>query len=446
MQKPDPLSLITDLIANARKAGADAADALMYTSTSISVSQRLGKPEGLERSESNGVGLRVFVGEQPSVVSSSDTSPEALKELISRAVMMAKLAPVDPYSSLAPAELLAVSIPELDLYDPVEPDATWLQAQCARAEETALASKGITNSEGADASYGATHFLLATSNGFARGFSTSNASLSVVVLAGEGTGMERDYDFTSARHVADLEAAETIGANAAKRALARHDPRKVSTQQVPIVFDPRVGKGIISAFASAINGNAIARGTSFLKDAMGKAIFSPAVTIIDDPLRKRGLGSRPFDGEGVACRKTVLIDKGALQTWLLDMRSANQLKLQTTGSASRGLSSPPSPSTTNVYMQPGAISPQELMADIQSGFYVTDVFGMGVNMVTGDYSQGAAGFWIEKGQIAYPVSEVTIAGKLQEMFLHITPANDLRFHYATNAPTLRIEGMMVAGK
>ncbi len=440
-----PLALITDLIEDARKAGADAADALLYSSTSISVSRRMRQPEGLERSENSGIGLRVFVGNRSATVSSSDTSPQTLREMLERAVAMAKLAPEDPYSGLAPAPLLAKNIAELDLYDAKEPKPEWLQEQCAKAEDAALCVEGITNSEGADASYSSTEFTLATSNGFARSYKTSNASVSVSVLAGTGTGMERDYDYSSARFVSDLSDAGTIGINAAHKALARLNPRKVSTQNVPIVFDPRVSKGLLGSFAGAINGSAIARGTSFLKDAMGNAIFNENVSIIDDPHRKRGQGSKPFDGEGVANQKTVLVENGVLKSWVLDMRSASKLGLATTGHATRGLSSPPSPSTTNLYLATGELTPQELISDIKSGFLVTEVFGMGVNLVTGDYSQGASGFWIENGDKAYAVSEVTIAGKLQDMFKRLTPANDLEFRYSTNAPTLRVEGMMVAG-
>jgi PmbA protein len=442
----ESLNLLTDLIASARKEGATAADALFYESSSLSVSRRMRNPEGLERSESSGISLRVFVGDRTSVVSSSDTGKAALKELVTRAVTIAKLAPEDPDSILAPEALLIRDVPDLDLYDSQEPEARWLQEQCATAEDAALGVKGITNSEGADASTGRTHFALATSNGFARDYRSSFSSFSVSVLAGEGTNMERDYDFTAARFVSDLASAESIGLNAANLALARLGARKCETQQVPVVYDPRVSKSLLGSFAGAINGSAIARGTSFLKESMGKAVFTPSIRIIDDPLIKRGQGSRPFDAEGVANRKIALIDQGVLQSWLLDMRSAKRLNLTTTGRASRSLSAPPSPSSTNLYMEAGTLSPAELISDIASGFYVTEVFGMGVNLVTGDYSQGASGFWIEKGQKAYPVSEVTVAGKLQDMFLHMTPANDLEFRYSTNAPTLRIEGMTVAGK
>lgn len=442
----ESLNLLTQLIADARKAGASAADAGLFGSSSLSVSRRMRQPEGLERSESRHVSLRVFCGNRSAVVSSADTAKPALSELLTRAIAMAKLAPEDAHSALAPADKLAKNIPELDLYDAKEPDPRWLQEQCAKAEDEALGTPGITNSEGADASYGTFSFALATSNGFAQSYRTSHCGVSVSVLAGEGTEMERDYDFTQARFVADLKPSEELGRQAAKRALARLHPRKADTQQCSVVYDPRVARGLVGNLAGAINGNAIARGTSFLKNEMGKAVASSGITIIDDPHILRGQGSRPFDGEGVANRKTVLVDKGVLKTWVLDMRTANQLGLTTTGHATRALSAPPSPGSTNLYLEAGPLSPAAIMDDITSGFYVTEVFGMGVNLVTGDYSQGASGFWIENGQKAYAVSEVTIAGKLQDMFRHMTVADDLELRYATNAPTVRVDGMTVAGK
>ncbi|HEU5047820.1 MAG TPA: metallopeptidase TldD-related protein [Rickettsiales bacterium] len=441
----DAQNLAHDLVTTAKKAGADAADALFYQSTSLSASRRMGNPEGLERSESSGIGLRVFVGKRSATVSSSDTGRQALQELVERSLAMAKLSPADEYAGLAPEELLAKNIPELDLYDKNEPTPQWLQEQCAKAEDSALAVEGITNSEGADASYGSVTFCLATSNGFAGSYKASHASVSVSVLAGSDGAIERDYDFSSACFVTDLEDAEALGKNAAHRALARLGARKIPTGVMPVVFDPRVSKGLIGAFAGAINGSSIARGTSFLKESLGKQVFGPSINIIDEPQRLRGLASKPFDGEGVAAKKLSLVENGVLQTWLLDMRSANKLGLKTTGRASRSLSSPPSPSSTNLYLAPGTQTPEALISDIKSGFYVTEVFGMGVNLVTGDYSQGASGFFIENGRRSYAVSEVTIAGKLADMFRELTPANDLVFRYGTNAPTVRIGGMTVAG-
>ena len=257
--------------------------------------------------------------------------------------------------------------------------------------------------------------------------------------------MERDYDFSSARHTADLDAPEKIGTKAGEQAVKRLKPRKVESQQVPVLFDPRVSRSILGHFSSAISGTSVARGTSFLKDRLDTAVFKPDIVIVDDPHRPRGLASKPFDGEGVTNRKWLLVDQGVLTTWVLDSASARQLELQTTGHASRGTSGPPSPNTTNLYMQPGDQSPEELIGGIDDGLYVTELIGFGVNGVTGDYSRGGAGFWIEKGELAYPVSELTIAGNLRDMFLETTPANDLIFRYGSNAPTLRIDGLMVAG-
>ena len=438
--------ITNNIITNVKKLGADAADVLLYNSEAVSVSRRMGKPEGLERSESKGISLRVFVGNRSSIVSSSDTSKQALQEISERVVAMAKLAPEDEYNGLAASELLATNIADLDLYDSNEPSVNWLQEQCRIAEDAALAVKGITNSEGADASYGKVNFTLATSTGFFGKYQSSNSSISVSVLAGSGTEMERDYDFTSARFVSELLSPESIGKKAANGAIAKLDPRKITTANMPVIFDPRVSKSLLGSFAGAINGSSIARGTSFLKDAMGKQIFANGINIIDEPHRIRGLGSKPFDGEGVANKKLHLVENGVLKSWLLDVRCANKLGLLTTGNASRGLSSPPSPSSTNLYLDAGKLSPEELIADVKSGFYVTSLFGMGINLVTGDYSQGASGFFIENGQKSYAVSEVTIAGKLVDMFSGLTPANDLNFQYATNSPTIRIENMMVAGK
>lgn len=439
------LDLVSSLLTLAKQAGADSADAAMFESAAVSVALRLGKPENIERSESRGFGLRVMVGKKQAIVSSTDTSTDTLSSLAERAVAMAKAAPEDPHIQLAPRELLATNIPDLDLYDSNEPSVEWLMDAARGTEEAALAVEGITNSEGADAGYSSSRFSIATSNGFAQSYQTSSSSISVSVLAGEGTFMERDDDYSAARFITDLAAPALIGRTAAERAIKRLHPRKAQTAQVPVVFDPRISRTLLGSFASAINGAAIARGTSFLKDKMGEQIFHKNITIIDDPYRVRGLASRPFDGEGVSGKRRALIDQGVLTSWLLDLRSASLLGLSTTGNAVRGLSSPPSPSSTNLHMENGTLSPLELMQDIKSGFYITDLFGMGINIITGDYSQGASGFWIENGEIAYAVSEVTIAGNLSDMFLNLTPANDLTFRYGANAPTIRLERMTVAG-
>ncbi len=441
----DPQTMLESLLAAARKEGADAADALLVENVSASVSYRLGRLEDVERSESADLGLRVFVGNRVAFVSSSDFSDEAVLALPARALAMARLAPEDKFAGLAPPELLARDIPALDLEDPTEPTAETLVARARDAEQAGLAVPGVTNSEGGGASFSRSAIALATSTGFFGRYAGTSHSIGVAVLAGEGTGMERDYDHASARHAGDLQSADAIGRSAGQKAVRRLNPRKVKSQNVPVVFDPREAGGLLGHLAGAISGSSVARGTSFLKDRMGASIFAPHVTVIDDPHRLRGLRSKPFDGEGVANRRWALIDKGKLTTWLLDCASARQLGLTSTGHAARGTGGPPAPSATNLYMEAGALSPETLIADIQQGFYVTELMGMGVNGVTGDYSRGASGFWIENGKIAYPVSEVTIAGNLKDMFLHLTPASDLEFRYGTNAPTCRIEGMTIAG-
>jgi PmbA protein len=441
----NPQQILESLIAAARKQGADAADALLVENVSASVSYRLGRLEDVERSEGADLGLRVFVGNRVAFVSSSDLADDAVAALPARALEMARLAPEDKFAGLAPLALLARGTPNLDLEDPVEPAAETLVAHAREAEQAGLAVPGVTNSEGGGASFTRAGIALATSNGFFGRYAGTSHSIGVAVLAGEGTGMERDYDHASARHAGDLESAETIGKRAGERAVRRLNPRKVKSQSAPVVFDPREAGSLLGHFAHAISGASVARGTSFLKDRMGQAIFAPHVTVIDDPHRIRGLRSKPFDGEGVANARRALIDKGLLTTWLLDCASAKQLGLASTGHAARSTSGPPMPAATNLYMEPGTLSPKALIADIKQGFYVTELIGMGVNSVTGDYSRGAAGFWIENGEIAFPVSEVTIAGNLKDMFLQLTPADNLEFRYGTNAPTCRIEGMTIAG-
>ena len=441
----DPEKILQAAIDGAMKAGADAADALFVENVSSSVSYRLGKLEDVERSESSDLGLRVFVGNRVAFVSSCDFSNDALAGLPGRALAMAQLAPEDKYAGLAPKDRLAKTIPALDLEDKAEPAPEPLVDRARDCEAAALAVPGVTNSEGGGASFSRAAVALATSEGFYGRYAGTSHGIGVAVLAGEGTGMERDYDQTSARHAGDLKSAAEIGTSAGERAVKRLNPRKVKSQSVPVIFDTRESAGLLGHFAGAISGAAIARGVSFLKDRMGQPVFGPAITVMDDPHRLRGQRSKPFDGEGVANQRRALIDKGRLTTWLLDCASARQLGLETTGHAARGTGGPPHPSATNLYMEPGALSPEELIADIKQGFYVTELMGMGVNGVTGDYSRGAAGFWIENGQIAFAVSEVTIAGNLKDMFLNLTPASDLVFRYGTNAPTIRIEGMTIAG-
>lgn len=440
-----PLDLLTDLIRRAKLAGADEADALAVRSLSLGASWRLGRPEDIERSEAEDLGLRVFVGRSQAFVSTTDRSAGALDELVRRAVLMARSTPEDPYCGLADPDLLCAAPPELDLCGEGEPTIEKLVARARACEEAALAVAGVTNSEGAGASWGRTDVALATSGGFTGAYSGTQNSVSVSVIAGESTGMERDYDYSSARHQGDLESAAEVGKRAGERAVRRLGARKVASRKAPVVYDPRVAGGLLGHLAAAISGPAIARGTSFLKDRLGQQVFAPGIQVIDDPHRRRGLRSRPFDAEGVANRRQELVSDGHLATWLLDSASARQLRMRSTGHATRGAASPPSPAPTNLYLAPGPLPPETLIGDIDQGLYVTELIGFGVNGVTGDYSRGAAGFWIEKGAIAYPVSEITIAGNLKDMFRHLTPASDLVFRHGTDSPTVRIDAMTIAG-
>ena len=439
------LERLDDLLARAQRAGADAADAVLFSGAALSVSCRLGARETVERSESTDLGLRVLLGRRQGLVSSSDLSARALDELVARALAMARTATEDPYCGLAPADRLAGDLPGLDLFDPGEPSTASLSERTLAAEDAARAVAGITNSEGAESGWQRATVALVTSHGFRGAYDTSRHSLSVAVLAGEGTAMERDWEYAVARHAADLDPPAEIGRRAGQRAVRRLGPRKVASARVPIVFDPRVANSLVCHFAGAVTGTSVARGTSFLRERMGQAVFADGVEIVDDPHRRRGLVSRPFDGAGVATRRHVLVDQGRLTTWLLDSSSARQLGLATTGHAGRGTASPPAPGASNLYLAPGAPTPEALMADIRQGLYVTELIGFGVNPVTGDYSRGAAGFWIEHGELGYPVSELTIAGNLVDMFKALSPARDLEFRRGVDAPTVRVEGMTVAG-
>jgi PmbA protein len=440
-----PLETLHALVAAARAAGAESADALLVRSAALSVARRLGKIEQLERAESFDMGLRVFIGQHQAIVSTSDPAPAAFRALAERAIAMAKVVPEDPFAGLpaAPDGLVAA---DFDLYDPTEPTAEDLIARAALAEEAALAVAGVTNSEGAEAGWSATDIALVASNGFAGHYRRSGHSLSATALAGSGTGMERDYDYSSVVYLADLDDAAAMGRRAGERAVARLNPVRAKTAKLPVVFDPRVAGSLLGHLSGAINGAAVARGTSFLRDRLGQRILPAGTTVYDDPTRRRGLRSRPFDGEGMAGQRRAIVEDGVLTTWVLDWRSARQLGLAgSTGHASRGTSSAPSPSTTNLWLAPGKVTRKALMADIREGLYVTEMIGMGVNGVTGDYSRGAAGFMIRNGELAEPVSEITIAGNLQDMFLRLQLADDLEFKRGTDAPTLRIDDMTLAG-
>jgi PmbA protein len=442
-------SALTDLaerlVAAARRAGADAADALAVRSVSLAVEVREGAVEESERSEGDDVGLRAFVGRRQAVVSTNDVNAD-VAELAERAVAMAKAAPEDPFAGLADPARLARDVPDLDLLDPDLPTVALLEERAQRAERAGLAVKGVTKSGGASASAGIGGMVLVTSHGFRGAYLSSGQSVSMTAIAGEGTAMERDYDYSSTLHGADLDPPEKVGRTAGERTVERLNPRKVKSKRVPVVFDRRVAGSLVSHLASAINGAAVARKTSFLKDRLGQRLFRTGIHVLDDPLRRRGLRSRPFDAEGVATRRLAMIEDGVLASWFLDSATARELGFASTGHAQRGVSSTPAPGPSNLHLAAGNDTPEALMADVAEGFYITDLIGVGVNQVTGDYSRGASGFWIENGKRSYPVSEVTIAGNLIDMFQTLLPANDLEFRFGTNAPSVRVEGLTVAGR
>lgn len=399
-----------DLVSAARKAGADAADAIYACNASTNISVRLGALEDIERSEGEEIGLRVFIGNRSASISASDMNPATLGTLVDRAVAMAREAPEDPYAGLAPQDrLMKKRPPALDLTDSEEPEPAALRERAMMAEDAARAVPGITNSEGGGASSGRSQIALATSHGFAGAYGATSHSTWASVLAGSGSDMQRDYASHSARHLEDLDQAEAVGVRAGQRAVARLNPVKVDSGVMPVIFDPRIGSSLVGHLIGGMVGPAIARRSSFLLESLGEALFDANVTIIDDPLLARGLRSRPFDGEGLPVERRALIDKGVLTGWLMDSASARQLGQEPTGHASRGGSGAPGVSITNVHMEPGSISPGDLMADVKRGIYVTELIGMGVNGVTGDYSRGAAGFLIENGAVTNAVSEITIA-------------------------------------
>lgn len=445
IDKQGALARCEELVALARSKGADAADAVAHGEASESVTIRLGQLEDVSRSESESVALRVFVGSRSASIQTSDFSPGSFGVLVERALEMARLAPEDPYAGLAPEErLMSGDTPDLDLADPTEPTPSDLRDAAAATEEAARAVTGVTNSNGGSAGFSQAVSALATSHGVARASDATGHSLSASVIAGEGGAMQTDHAWRSARYHADLATPAEIGREAGERAVARVNPGSIPSQAMPVVFDPRVSGGIVGHLLGAMSGAAVARKASFLLGLEEQALFDPAIRVIEDPLLRRGLASRAYDGEGLATTKRALVENGRIFGWLTNAAAARQLDVPLTGHASRG-GGAPGITTSNVHMEPGAVSPEALMADIADGFYVTDLFGHGVNIVTGDYSRGAAGFRIVNGERAGPVAEITIAGTLLEMFRALTPANDLTFQRAVNVPTLRIDGMMVAG-
>ena len=435
------------LVERARAAGADAADAIYSAEASQSVRVRLGALEDVERSENERASLRVFVGKGTASIGTTDLSDAALIELATRAVSMARAAPEDQYAGLAPEErLLRGAPPELDLIDARTFTPAELRRRAEACEDAARAVVGVTNSEGGGAGLGESVVALATSHGFAGGYASTTHSLSASVVAGEGAGMQRDYAWRAARHADDLLDPAAIGALAGERAVARLDPAALASGPRPVVFDPRVGGSLVGHLLGAISGSAIARKASFLLGKEGEAVFAPGVTIRDDPHRVRGVRSRPFDGEGLATAPRALVEDGRLTGWLMDSAAARQLGREPTGHASRGHGGAPGVSAGNVWLEPGSLGVAELIADIADGVLVTELIGHGVNGVTGDYSRGASGFRIVDGEIAGPVAGITIAGNLLEMFAHLTPASDLDIHRGIDVPTLRVDGMTVAGE
>lgn len=443
------LDLLQDLIKQAKAQGADAADAVFVSGTSLSVEWRAGAVEHLDRSEGQDLGLRVLMkrdgGFAQAIVSSSDTATSVLNELVERAIAMARTVPADPYVGLADEEQVAKVFPDFAQFDPSQPSAEDLAALAREAEEAGLEVEGVSQCEGTSAGFTQARVAVAASNGFAQAYERSSHSLSASMVAGEGTKMERDYDYSGAVWAEDLRSAAEIGKTAGQKAVSRLNPQKAKTATLPVVYDARVARSLIGHLSGAINGATVARGTSFLKDKMGEQIFAPGIAVVDDPHRMRGLRTQPFDDEGLPTQKRNVIDDGRLTTWFLDLRSARQLGLESTGHASRGVSSPPSPSASNLFLSPGDQSVEDLIKDIEQGFFVTELIGMGVNTVTGDYSRGASGFWIENGEITYPVSEVTVASNLNDMFKSLTPANDLVFRYGVDSPSVRIDAMTIAG-
>lgn len=442
----DLLSLAETALARAKRFGATAADALVIDGHSLEVSVREGAIENLEQSEACEIGLRVLVGQSSAAIATSKIDEAGIERIAEQAVAMAKAAPADPFGGIADVSDIARDWTRLDIAGDALPDAAALRDMALTAEAHALKVKGVSKSGGAGASSSDRAILLAASNGFAGSYRRTGVSLSATAIAGEGTAMERDYDFSSVIHLEDLRKAEDIGHEAGLRAARRVNPRKVKSQAVPVIYDSRIASGLVGHFLSAIMGSAIARGTSFLRDKLATRIFAQGIEILDDPHRPRGLASRPFDAEGIATRPLTLIEDGVLKSWILDLGSARQLGLKTTGHAARGLAGPPGPASSNVHMTPGTSSLTEMMKLIGTGFYVTELIGHGPNIVTGDYSRGASGFWIENGEIAYPVSEVTLAGKLADIFAKLTPANDLIFRTSLNAPSCLVEGMTLGGR
>jgi len=443
-----PLSDLTArLLDAAKKAGAEAADALAVSGASLTIDVRQGKLEQAERAEGTEIGLRVLMGGRQACVSASDISDRTIAALAERAVAMAREAPEDPTAGLADPSQIARdwNLASLDLADAApEPDAAALEADCRALEAAALARPGITQVE-ASAGYSARAMHLAASNGFSGGYARTSRSLSAVAFTGTGTQMERDWSGESRTYQSDLPPAEGIGALAADRALSRAGAVKPVTGTYPVLFDERVASSLIGHLLSAINGTSIARGSSWLRDALGQQVLPTGLSVIEDPHRPRISSSRPFDGEGLPTQRRAIVEDGILTGWVLDLATARKLGMQSTANAARGTSHPPSPTTSNIDLTQSTRTREDLIRDMGTGLLVTSMIGSTINPTTGDYSRGAAGFWVQNGQISHPVNECTIAGNLRDMLLRLIPANDARAHLSTRVPSCLIDGLTLAG-
>ena len=433
------------LIKKSKKSGADSVDVVYIENTNIDVGCRLKKIEKLERSESNDIGLRFIKNKKQVIVSSNDLTKKNLEELIYKASKMVGAIPRDPYCSIAKKKDLIKKIPNLEIFDSKEPTIKSLKDKVIEAENAGLNVKGVTNSEGAEIGWNKSKIYLFNSNGLNVSYQSSSYDIYAVLIAGRGTLMEREYEFASSVFEKDLTKSSLVGKKAGELAVKKLNPKKIKTSKIPVIFSPRVANSFLKHLSSAINGNSITRGTSFLKKKLNKKIFSSNINIIDNPLKKKGLQSKPFDGEGLETKKTQIIKNGELKTWFLDLATAHQLRLKSTAHASRNISSPPTPSPTNLYFEPSNISPKSLIGNIKKGVYLTELMGSSVNLTNGDYSRGGSGFWIDKGEITYPINGITIADNLNEMFKKIILANDLEFKHGLNSPTMLIEDMIVAG-
>lgn len=449
MTTPSLENLTAALLEAARKAGADSADAMAVQGTSVAIDMRGGVLEQAERAEGIDLGLRVMVGQRQANVSASDINPDTLATMAERAVAMAREAPLDPHVGLADPSQLARNwdIAALEMCDPTpEPDARSMQEDAARAEAAALGIEGVSQVQSASSAYGMRHVHLAATNGFSAGYSRSDRAISCVAISGTGAGMERDYDGDMRIFQSDLRSPEDIGQSAGRRAVERINARRPKTGSYPVLFDERISSSLIGHLLAAISGSAIARGSSWLLDALGQSVLPDHLSLIEDPLRPRVSGSRPFDAEGLPTQRRAIVDNGVLTGWTLDLATARKLGMQSTANAARGTSAPPSPSSWNVALTQGDASREDLIRDMGTGLLVTSMIGSTINPNTGDYSRGASGLWVENGQIAYPVNECTIAGNLRDMLRRIVPANDARPHLSRVVPSLLVEGMTLAGE